>query len=239
MAKIEITEKNISGDNLYYLQTSLGEIFNHADCTLRSSVVGDRIKLTVNCPEYYADIIKAEIADKVSEIVAVKYKYDFFQKELIVGGLSKEEKEILLVSLIAADLEEDKKYCFDRFKNLTEITVDGVYNFRMQPLKKKWIDIVGYMPTCFLSSQLKEFISYLMENRRKRVYVDNGKVYDGHYRRLKRHTLLGYDKLNVVREVILSNCSELEICGPLPNDDEHYLREYYGDKIIFSTGYFN
>ena len=41
MAKIEITEKNNSGDNLYYLQTSLGEIFNHADCTLRSSAVGD------------------------------------------------------------------------------------------------------------------------------------------------------------------------------------------------------
>ena len=239
MAKIEITENNTFSDNLYYLQTSLGEIFNHADCTLRKNTVGERVKLTVNCPEYYADIIKAEIVDKVAEIIAVKYKYDFFQKALLIGGLSKEEKEILLVSLIAADLDDDKKYCFDRLKNCTDIAVDGVYNFRMQALKKKWVDIVGYMPNCFLSTQLKEFISYLMENRRKRVYVDNGKVYDGHYRRLKRHSLLGYDKLNVVREVILSNCGELEVCGPLPSEDEFYLKEYYGDKIIFSTGYFN
>ena len=151
MAKIEITEKNCCGDNLYYLQTCLGEIFNHADCTLRSSVVDDRAKLTVNCPEYYADIIKAEVADKVSEIVAVKYKYEFFQKTLLIGGLNEQEKEILLVSLIAADFDEDKKYCFDKFKSYTDIAIDGVYNFRMQPLKKKWLDIVGYMPTCFLN----------------------------------------------------------------------------------------
>ena len=239
MAQIDITEKRVSGENLYYLQTSLGEIFNHADCTLRTIVVGERAKLTVRCPEYYADIIKAEIADKIAEIVAVKYKYDFFKSTLKIGGLSQEEKEILLVSLIAADLDEDKKYCFDRFKNSVDIAVDGVYNFRLQPLKKKWIDIVGYMPSCFFGTQLKEFISYLMENRKKRVYVDNGKVYDGHYRRLKRHTLTSYDKLNVVREIIMSNCGEIEINGPLPKEDEKYLKEYYGDKIIFSTGYFS
>ena len=142
MAKIEITENNTFSDNLYYLQTSLGEIFNHADCTLRKNTVGERVKLTVNCPEYYADIIKAEIVDKVAEIIAVKYKYDFFQKALLIGGLSKEEKEILLVSLIAADLDDDKKYSFDRIKTFKNIAVDGIFNFRLKMLKNKWESIL-------------------------------------------------------------------------------------------------
>ena len=239
MAKIEVSENCVLGDNLVYIQNCLGEIFNHADCTIKNTVINERTKLSVTCPEYYADIIRAEIADKIAEIVAIKYKYDFFKKNLKIGGLSSEEKEILLVSLIAADFEDDKKYCFDRFKGYREIAVDGMYNFRLQPLKRKWKEVVEYMPCCFFKEQLKDFIFYLNENRKKKVYIDCGKVYDGHFRRLKRHSLMEYDKLNVLREVILSNCGVIEISGPIPKQDENYLREYYGDKIIFSTGYFS
>lgn len=239
MAKIDITENKLQGDNLYYLQSSLGEIFNHADCCVRCLTVGERLKLSVTCPEYYADIIKAEIADKIAEVVAVKYKYDFFKKNLKVGGLSEAEKEILMVSLISADLDDDKKYCFERFKGIKDVAVDGVYNFRLQPLKKKWLDILGYMPSVFFPDQLTEFIKYLSENRKRRVYIDNGKVYDGHYRRLKRHTLINYDKLNLLREVILANPGYIEISGAIPEEDEVYLKRFYGDKIFFSTGYFS
>ncbi len=94
------------------------------------------------------------------------------------------------------------------------------------------------MPQCFLSPQLKDFVGYLLENKKKRVYIDNGRVYDCHYKRLKRCALLGGDGVNVVREVLLSNCGEVEICGKIPEEDEYYLKEFYADKIIFSTGYF-
>lgn len=239
MAKICVTENKKSGDNLCYLQTSLVEILNNSEYTLKNNVVEDRARLTLTCPEYYADIIKMEICDKIAEIIAIKYKYEYFTKTIKVTGLNEEQKELLLVSLIAADLDDDKKYAYEKLKCLDEIAIDGVYNFRLRALKKKWEDVVGYMPNCFFGEQLKEFVGYLLEHRKKRVYVDNGKVYDGHYRRLNRKALMPYDRLNVVREVILSNCGELEISGPIPEEDERYLKEYYGDKIIFSTGYFS
>lgn len=239
MAKIEISENKTQGDNLFYLQSCLGEIFNHANCILKNESVGGRYALSVTCPEYYSDIIRAEIRDKVGEIIAVKYKYDYFCANLKIGGLNEEEKEILYVSLIAADLEDDKKYCVEKLKGSDKLAIDGVYNFRLQPLRKKWGEVLNYMPNCFFGDQLKDFITYLLENKTKRVYVDKGKIYDGHYRRLKRCLLMPYEKLNVVREVILSNCGQVEICGKVPEEDEKYLKEYYADKIIFSTGYFN
>jgi hypothetical protein len=89
------------------------------------------------------------------------------------------------------------------------------------------------MPPSFINSQLKDFITFLLENKKKRSYIDSGKVYDQHFRRLYRCSLLGGDKAKITREIILSNCGEIEINGSLSPDDEFYLKEYYKDKIYF------
>ena len=86
------------------------------------------------------------------------------------------------------------------------------------------------------SRQLKDFISYMLEGRKKRVYVDDGKVYDAHYRILKRCALLGGEGARITREVLLSGGGEVELSGRLEEEDEYYLKEYYGDKIFFSAG---
>ena len=239
MTCITITENEFCEDNLTYVQSAAGEIFNHAGCSARLNKKSGRVSLTVNCPEYYADVIRAEIADKVAEIIAIKYKYDYFKKCLRIGGMSNVEKEILYASLIAAVLDDDKKYSFERIKNNREIAIDGIYNFRLKPLKNKWREVADCIPQCFLNTQLKEFISYLLENKKKRVYIDDGRVYDSHYRRLKRSSLLDGETAKIVREVLLSNCGEVELTGVIPKEDEFYLREYYSDKIIFSGGHIN
>lgn len=239
MTKLTITETEKAQDNLLYVQSAISEVASSAGCTMTQNRKCKRAELIVNCPEQYIDIIKTEVADKVAEIIAVGYKYSFFKSNLKVGGLSKAEKEILFTSLIAADLEDDKRYSFERIKNYNEIAVDGVYNFRLKQLKKKWVEVAGCVPGCFLNSQLKEFITYLLENKRKRVYVDGGKVYDNHYRRLKRSNLLDGENLKITREVLLSNCGEVELFGKIPKEDEYYLKEYYNDKIFFSSGYIN
>lgn len=235
MTQITITEKDYNENNLLYIQSMMSELFSHADCTVRENVVNGRASLVITCPEYYIDIVKAEVSDKIAEVVAIKYKYDYFKKNIKTVGLSAVEKEILFAGLIAADLDDDKKYSFERFKGYNDIAIDGIFNFRMQPLKNKWRDIVQYVPVGFMNSQLKEFVSFLTENKRKRVYIDCGKVYDCHYRRLKRSSLLDGDGVKIVREVLLSNCGEVELCGEIPKDDEYYLKEFYSDKIIFST----
>ena len=62
-------------------------------------------------------------------------------------------------------------------------------------------------------------------------------MYDSHYRRLKRSSLLEGDEIKIVREVLLSNCGEVELSGAIPKEDEYYLKEFYTDKIFFSSGY--
>ena len=235
MAQIKITESGSNENNLFYVQSALGEIFTHAGCSLTNLADEKRSILTVNCPEEYKDIIRVEISDKVAEVIAIKYKNDFFKKSIVIDGLSSVEKEILIASLIAADLEEDKKYAFERIKKDDSIAIDGIFNFKLKQLKKKWQEIVAYIPTCFLNSQLKEFISYLIENKRKRIYVESGRVYDSHYRRLKRSTLLDGQSTLITREILLSNCGEIRLYGELPEEDEYYLKEFYNDKIVFSS----
>ena len=234
MIQLTVTENEYGKSNLLYVQTGLSEILTHAGCLVRLYKTDGRNELVISCPECYADIVRAEVSDKVAEIISIKYKYDYFKKTLSIGGLKSEEKEILFTSLIAADLDDDKKYSFDRIKVYRNIAIDGIYNFRLKPLKKKWEEVVACIPTCFLNSQLKEFIAYLLENKKKRVYVDSGRVYDSHYRRLKRTALLDGDNVKILREVLLSNCGEVELKGEIPKDDEQYLKEYYKDKIIFS-----
>lgn len=237
MTSITISEKSYNDDNLTYIQASIGELLSHADCSVRCKNVGARSILTVNCPEYYAEIIKTELVDKVAEIIAIKYKYEYFKKYIKISGLNPTEKEILFASLIAADIDDDKKYAFERLKKYKEITIDGVFNFTFCPLKKKWEDIVRCIPNCFMNTQLKDFVFYLLENKKKRVYVDDGRVYDSHYRRLKRSLLLDGDNVRLIREILLSNCGEVELSGSIPKEDEYYLKEFYSDKIFFSNGY--
>ena len=225
-------------NNILYLQTALGELLSRADCNVTSNFFGERAVLSINCPEQYADIIKAEVADKIAEIVAISYKYDYFKNNVKVEGLSESEKELLYASLIAADLPDDKKYCFERCALTSDFAIDGTFNFKLQALKRKWKEIASYIPCGFISSQLKEFIKYLLENKKKKSYIDDGKVYDCHFRRLKRSELLGGEGLKITREILLSNCGEIELIGKIPKDDEYYLKEFYGDRITFSAGYF-
>ena len=239
MTQITVTENGTNENNLFYVQSALSEIFTHAGCSVTNNADEKRCALTVNCPEEYKDIIRVEISDKVAEVIAIKYKNDFFKKSIVVEGLPEVEKEILMASLIAADLEEDKKYSYERIKTDNIIAIDGIYNFRLKQLKKKWQEITNYIPTCFVNSQLKEFIGFLLENKSKRVYVESGRVYDSHYRRLKRSSLLDGEGALLTREILLSNCGEIRLSGELPKEDEYYLKEFYNEKIIFSSNSYN
>ncbi len=239
MVQITISEKDYKENNLLYAQSALAELSSQIGFSLKCDVLGSRSFLTLNCPEYYADAIFGELAERVAEIISINYKYDFFKKRVRVSGLNKLEYEILMASLISADFEDDTKYVFNKIRGEKELAVDGVFNFRLQPLKRKWEEITSFMPSCFLSGQLKDFISFLIENKRKKVFVENCRVYDGHYRRLSRCNLLDGDELMVLREILLSGADEVEISGTIPELDEKYLKDYFGSRAYYARKYYS
>lgn len=239
MTKLKVSESHYNFNNVEYLKNSLQEIVTYTSGKSRIDELDGRWQFEIDCNDDFFEIVRTELADKIAEIIAINYKYVFFKSQIKIAGLTNDEKEILFAGLISADLEADKKYCYERCKSLTNIAIDGLYNFYLSRLKKKWQDVVSYMPSCFINSQLKDFIIYLLENKKKKVYVDGQKVFDSHFRRLKRSDLLGGEKVKITREVLLSNCGQIELSGSLPTEDEKYLKDYYGDKIIFSSNYFN
>ncbi len=234
-----VSEKDYKESNLLYAQTNLLKLSGQTGFDVNFKVLGSRSILTLTCPKYLKEVVACELKDKIAEVVAINYKYDFFKKNVKVTGLNNEEYEILMASLIAADLEDDKRYTYDKLRDLEELAIDGVFNFRLQPLKRKWIDIVSYIPSCFINSQLKDFIKFLLENKKTKVYVEDGRVYDCHYRKLSRVNLLGGDDLQIIREVILSNAGFVNIKGEIPKKDEEYLREFYLDKIEMTDKYYH
>ena len=202
------------------------------------SLNGERSTLTLKINKQYADLFKGEVEDRIADVIAVRYKYAYFRKNVRFEGLDGFETELLRAALIAADLDEDKKYIIRRLRNFEEYAIDGIYNFRLAPLKRKWNDIVGYIPPYFSNGQLKDFVKYLLgEKRNKRVIVENGEVYDENYNKLDRVSLTdGGEDGKIVREVLLSASGKVSVRGNLPSADEKYIRAFYGVHATFYAG---
>ena len=198
---------------------------------------GGRCVFTADVPDAAAAFFRPSLEDKIADVIAVNYKYEYFKRYIRSEGLNKVEYELLLAALISADLEEDKRYALSKLS--APYAIDGSFNFTMRPLKTKWSEIIGYVPTYFAREQLRDFIGYIIEEKKgKRVFVVGGGVFDTHYNKLNRSYLAGGGEGSVVKEVILSSSGEVELNCRLSAVDEFYLKEFFGDKIFFKKGYF-
>lgn len=242
MSQIKITESAAKSNNIIYIYEMLSLITKQLGCIEDLRGGKNRYELIIDVPSSYKDLLIAELEDKIADVISVNYKYTFFKKNVNSSGLKPVEKELLLTALIAADIDEDKKYVIKKLKSFSEYALDGIFNFRMKPLKEKWGDIIGYIPPGFQSVDLRDFIIYLIKDKMgKRVYFDEGSVYDKRFNVLKRTELLTGDsgEISIVKEILLSGAGEVELGTPLPERDEVYLKELYGDRVRFSNSYFS
>lgn len=242
MSFIKVTDSGDSGTNMFYLHNQITPLVNRLNGKTEINCEENRCTYKVWIDKAYTGFIRSEIEDRIADIVAVNYKYQYFKQNVKVSGLDSFKTELLLSSLICADLEEDKRYVSAKMSRFDEYSIDGSFNFRMKPLKKKWEEIVNIIPTYFESEQLKDFIIYIIKEKRgKKVYVENQRVYDKKFNRLQRTMLtdISLQEGKIIREVILSGSGEVELCDKPPELDEFYLKEYFGDKIVFGKGFFS
>ena len=74
MSIINLTESEKNQNNLFYLQGALSELFINTRCDVNEKEGENRVKLSINCPDHYEDIVRSEIIDRVAEIIVIKYK---------------------------------------------------------------------------------------------------------------------------------------------------------------------
>lgn len=241
MSELKITESGSKSKNILYIYSSLNEFIGSLN--FKADVLNgkNRCELIVDVPLGYMDAFLVEAIDKIADVIAINYKYTYFKRNIKLKGLTLNEQELLLTALISADLEEDKRYAIKRLKLFKEFSIDGIFNFRMKPLKEKWSEICGYIPSNFQKGQLKDFVTYLIKDKcGKRVYVENLNVYDKKYTPLNRRELLFNDSgnLSIIKEVLLSGAGEVELASKLDNENEKYIKDFYGSKVYFSESYF-
>ena len=242
MSQIKITESARNGNNVNYIREALSLVNKQLGCLVDVRGGKNRYELVIDVPSSYRDLVVSEAEDKMADVISINYKYSFFKKNINLSSLKPVESELLLTSLIAADIDEDKRYVVKKLKGFQEYALDGIFNFRMKPLKEKWFDILSYVPQGFQSNQLRDFIIYLIKDKGgKKVYFDEGCVYDKRYNALKRRELLSGDsgEIPIVKEILLSGAGDVELASPLPKIDEEYIKQLYGDRVRFANSYFS
>lgn len=241
MSFIRISEGKHSETNMFYLYNQLNPVVSRLGGKMEIDC-GEKVNvLNVEIDKSYVGFLRAEAEDKIADVITVNYKYEYFSERIKTKGLSELEREFLLDTLICADLEEDKRYVIAKISRCNEYSIFGSYNFRMTPLKKKWQEITEYIPLYFNSEQLREFILYILKEKSgRKVYVENDSVYDKNFNRLQRIILTDnrLEEGKIIREVLLSACGEVELNEKVSVLDEKYLKEYFGDKVLFGNGYF-
>ncbi|MBQ9481980.1 MAG: hypothetical protein IJU84_07450 [Clostridia bacterium] len=242
MEILKITERENNLSNIAYMYGGLMEILSGASKNFSTYTDGGRSVLEIETPLDYAEMIRTEVEDKIADIIAVNYKYSYFSSAIKPYGLTPDENGILLSALISADIDDDKQYIKRKIRSEGEYSVDGLFNFRLSAIKKKWEDVASYIPKTFDAEKLKDFIAFILEEKAGvRVFVENGKVFDRHFRRINRTSLTGreYGDDRLVNEILLSACGEAELLSRVTEGEENYLKEYIGGKIIFGKTYFS
>ena len=233
MREIKVSDSSHNEAGVAYIYGALSGALSDLNGNIYADTDDVRSTIKIEVANAYGDYVKSEVEDKIADVIAVRYKYFFFKKFIKVGGLTPLETEMLFCALIAADIDDDKKYIMRKLRPFGEYSIDGVFNFRLSPLKKKWADIVGYIPSFFSSEKFTDFVSYLVgEKSGKTVTVENGKVYDKHFNVFKRTELTGdMEEGRIAREVILSACGDVRLLSPLPPTDERYIKRFFSGRI--------
>ena len=232
MTEIVITDKSKNINNLFYLQKSLSEILGQTESKVYIESADKEVSMRLLVNPFYENLIKEELADKIAEVIAIGYKYDFFATTIKPSGLNDGEVKLLIAGIISADFEDDKKYIINKIGDFKSLSIDGIFNFKLKILKDKWAEISAVMPTVFTSEQLKEFLLYISGEKERKIFIDGDNVYDLHYRRLLRAELIG--EKSVLIETVLSGAYEIDYLAMPPAKEQSKLKEYYGSRITFS-----
>ena len=192
---------------------------------------GDFTEIAVKTERAYCPYVRRFVEENVADVIAVGYKYAYFEKRLCLPLLNEREKHLLITALVAADYKEDRAHVARRLCGFASYSLDGVFHFRLQELKRRWEGVVDYVPTDMGVASLENFLEFLTEDGEGKLFVKDGKVYDEEYRLLSRSVLTG--NASAVGEILLGNAGQVYCFGEPDKDTGVFLKKYYGGKVVF------
>lgn len=229
--EITITQNGYDGLYMSYLYGKVRERFSFLPSVCDLEKDGDRTELAFKTEREYCPYVRKFAEEHIADILAIGYKYSFFEKRLPLPLLTKPQKRVLLTALVAADYREDRAYIARRIRGFEQYCLDGLFHFRLRDLQKRWEGIIDYIPTDMGESSTDGFLEFLAEDGEGKLFLKNGKVYDEDYRPLSRSLLTGVE--NPIGEILLGGAEQVYVFGETDEDTKAFLEKYYGEKAVF------
>lgn len=229
--EITITQNGFDDRYMTYLYGKVRERFSFLPATCEMERFGDSTEIAFKTEREYCPYVRRFAEENIADVIAVGYKYAFFEKRLTLPLLNARQKRLLFTALVAADYKEDRAHTLRRICGFERYSLDGVFHFRLQRLQKRWEEIVDYIPADMSGNSLDGFLEFLTEDGEGKLFVKGGKVYDEEYRLLSRSALTGVE--SVVGEILLGGAERVYCFGETDGETSAFLRKYYGGKAVF------
>ena len=214
-----------------YLYGKVRERFSFLPAAIDLEKNGEETELAFRTEREYCPYVRKFAEEHIADVLAVGYKYEFFEKRLALPLLTKRQRRLLLTALVAAVYREDRAHILRKIRGSKRYCLDGVYHFRLQELKKRWEGIVDYVPADMGESSMEGFLTFLAEDGEGKLFLKNGRVYDEEYRPLSRSLLTGVE--SPVGEILLGGAERVYCFGDADEDTRAFLEKYYGEKAVF------
>lgn len=228
--EITVSEESAKSAYITYLYNALAKYLARTGGGAELFFGDTRAALRIRTGEE-PDRVREAVRDKVAEIIGIGYKYEYLNARLRVA-LSRREKKLLCAALIAADYEGDRSYIRRKAEEKEELCIDGVWTFRLPPLREKWQRIVEYVPEGFTSSDLKKFCEFLVGESSNKVYVKGATVFGENFAPLRRSRLMGEEDTET--EIMLSDAGYVYCLGEVEDSVGDFLQKFYAERAIFS-----
>ena len=231
MEEITITQNGFDGLYMSYLYGKVKERFSFLPAVFDLEKEVDGQKIAFKTEREYCAYVRKFTEEYIADVIAIGYKYAYFEKNLPMPILTPSQRRTLFTALVAADYKDDRGYVLRRIRGFENYCIDGMFHFRLQELKRRWEEIIDCIPVNMGEVGIESFIGFLIEDGEGKVFLKNGKVYDEDYRPLSRSILTG--ALWTVGEVLLGGAEKVYCFGETEERTRDFLKKYYGEKAIF------
>ncbi len=229
----EITITQNGFDSLYmsYIYGKVRERFSFLPSVCDIERKGESTLIAFQTEKEYCPYVRKFTEEHIADVIAVGYKYAYFEKNLKLPLFDKNRKHLLITALVAADYREDRAYIARRIRGFEKYCLDGMFHFRLQELKKRWDGIVEYIPMDMSETSLEDFIEFLVEDGEGKLYLKDGKVYGADYRPLSKSLLTGIS--SPIGEILLGQAEKIYCFGETDEQTSAFLKKYYAQNAIF------